>query len=70
MVQSLFSKLKQLAMEVENEKERTIALRVRLYKERMSYKKNQGNLKSLMDAKQHELNDLSNTLNSLTKTKR
>jgi hypothetical protein len=65
MIQPILSALQQVASEIEIEKERTIALRVRLYKEQLAYSKEQENLKQWMDAKVKELKELRQTCDSL-----
>jgi len=65
MIQPMLSALQQVASEIEIEKERTIALRVRLYKEQLAYSKEQENLKQWMDAKIKELKELRQTCDSL-----
>ena len=65
MIKPMLSALQQVASEIEIEKERTIALRVRFYKEQLAYSKEKENLKQWMDAKVKELKELRQTCDSL-----
>lgn len=58
MVKPLLAELHKVASEIEFEKERTIALRVRLHKERLAHSMEQQHLKKLMETKIQELNEL------------